>query len=104
MSMDVAIPFYGSSFLHVSDGSLDSELAFATRVMRESRRTGSPLRHCSINTVSFRSENRSTEWCLGVFRMSIVRKIGSMSLFSGSRFWHTDRVILQRSKHHLQGT
>ncbi len=40
MSIDVAILLYGSSFLRVSDGSLDSELAFATRVMRESRRTG----------------------------------------------------------------
>src|SRR5260370_27924210 len=40
MSIDVAILPYGSSFLRVSDGSLDSELAFATRVMRESRRTG----------------------------------------------------------------
>ena len=40
MSIDAAILLYGSSFLHASDGSLDSELAFATRVMRESRRTG----------------------------------------------------------------
>ncbi len=40
MSIDVAILLYGSSFLRVSDGSLNSELAFATRVMRESRRTG----------------------------------------------------------------
>src|SRR3984893_12062088 len=40
MSIDVAILLYGSSFLRVSDGSLDSELAFVTRVMRESRRTG----------------------------------------------------------------
>ena len=40
MSIDVAILLYGSSFLRVSDDSLHSELAFATRVMRESRRTG----------------------------------------------------------------
>ena len=40
MSLGVAILLYGSSFLRVSDGSLHSELAFATRVMRESRRTG----------------------------------------------------------------
>ena len=40
MSIDVAILLYGSSFLRVSDGSWDSELAFATRVMRKSRRTG----------------------------------------------------------------
>ena len=40
MSIDVAILLSGSSFLHVGDGSLDSEPAFATRVMRESRRTG----------------------------------------------------------------
>ena len=40
MSIDVAILLYGSSSLRVSDDSLDSELAFATRVMRESRRTG----------------------------------------------------------------
>jgi hypothetical protein len=40
MSIDIAILLDGSSFLRVSDGSLDSELAFATRVMRESRRTG----------------------------------------------------------------
>jgi hypothetical protein len=40
MSIDVAILLYGSSFLRVGDGSLHSELAFATRVMRESRRTG----------------------------------------------------------------
>src|SRR3981081_2620209 len=39
MSIDVAILLYGSSFLRVGDGSLDSELAFATRVMRKSRRT-----------------------------------------------------------------
>jgi single-strand DNA-binding protein len=39
MSIDVAILPYSSSFLRVSDRSLDSELAFATRVMRESRRT-----------------------------------------------------------------
>jgi hypothetical protein len=37
MSIDVAIFPYGSSFLRVSDGSLDSELAFATHVMREGR-------------------------------------------------------------------
>ena len=37
MSIDVAILLYGSSSLHASDDSLDSELAFATRVMRESR-------------------------------------------------------------------
>jgi hypothetical protein len=30
MSIDVASLLYGSSFLRVSDGSLDSELAFAT--------------------------------------------------------------------------
>jgi single-strand DNA-binding protein len=40
MSIDVAILLFGSSFLLVSDDSLHSELAFATRVMRESRRTG----------------------------------------------------------------
>jgi hypothetical protein len=40
MSIDVAILLYCSSFLRVSDCSLDTELAFATRVMRESRRTG----------------------------------------------------------------
>jgi hypothetical protein len=40
MSIDVSILLYGSSFLRVSNGSLDSELALATRVMRESRRTG----------------------------------------------------------------
>jgi hypothetical protein len=39
MSIDVAILFYGSSLLRVSDGSLDSELTLATRVMRERRRT-----------------------------------------------------------------
>jgi single-strand DNA-binding protein len=40
MSIDVAILLYRSCFLRVSDGSFDSELAFATRVMRESRRSG----------------------------------------------------------------
>ena len=40
MSIDSAILLYSSSFLSVSDGSLDSELAFATRTMRGSRRTG----------------------------------------------------------------
>jgi hypothetical protein len=39
MSIDVAILLYSPSFLRVSDGSLDSELASATRVMRERRRT-----------------------------------------------------------------
>jgi len=35
MSIDSAtILLYGSSFLRVSDGSLEYELAFATRVMR----------------------------------------------------------------------
>ncbi|MCU1248753.1 MAG: hypothetical protein JWQ49_1782 [Edaphobacter sp.] len=34
MNIDVAILLYGSSFLRVSGGSLDSELAFATRAMR----------------------------------------------------------------------
>ena len=40
MSFVATIRLYGSSFLRVSDGSLNSQLAFATRVMRESRRTG----------------------------------------------------------------
>ena len=40
MSIDVAILLYGSSCLRISDGSLDSELAFATRAVSESRRTG----------------------------------------------------------------
>src|SRR5258708_34725120 len=40
MSIGVTILLYGSPCLFVSDVSLDSELAFATRVMRESRRTG----------------------------------------------------------------
>jgi single-strand DNA-binding protein len=40
MRIDVTILLYGSSFLRVSDGSLHSELTFATRVMRESRRIG----------------------------------------------------------------
>ena len=40
MSIDVAILLFDSSFLCGNDGSLDSELTFATRVMRESRRTG----------------------------------------------------------------
>ena len=46
MSIGVAILLYGSSFLRVSDGSLESELAFATRVMRERRRTGISLPVC----------------------------------------------------------
>ncbi|MCU1247944.1 MAG: hypothetical protein JWQ49_973 [Edaphobacter sp.] len=40
MNIDAAILRYSSSSLRLSDGSLDSELAFATRVMRESRQTG----------------------------------------------------------------
>ena len=36
MSICTAILLYASSCLRVSDDSLDSELAFATRVMRES--------------------------------------------------------------------
>jgi hypothetical protein len=53
MSSDVAILLYGSSFLRVSDSSLDSELAFATRVMRESRRTGvAPFRFAFLSAFS----------------------------------------------------
>ena len=40
MSIGAAILLYGSCFLRVSDGSLHSELAFATCVMRKNRRTG----------------------------------------------------------------
>src|SRR5258708_22070555 len=40
MSIGVTILLYGSPCLFVSDVSLDSELAFAARVRRESRRTG----------------------------------------------------------------
>jgi hypothetical protein len=53
MSIDVAILLYGSAFLRVSDGSLDSELAFASRVMRESRRTGeAPFRFAFLSAFS----------------------------------------------------
>ena len=46
MSIDVAILLYGSSFLRVSDGSLDSELSFATRVMRKAVEQGGSLPVC----------------------------------------------------------
>jgi len=46
MSIDVAILLYGSSFLRVSDGSLDSELAFATRVIRKAVEQGGSLPVC----------------------------------------------------------
>ena len=46
MSIDVAILLYGSSFLCVSDDSLDSELAFATRVMRKAVEQGGSLPVC----------------------------------------------------------
>ena len=46
MNIDVAILLHGSSFLRVSDGSLQSEQAFATRVMREAVEQGGSLPVC----------------------------------------------------------
>jgi single-strand DNA-binding protein len=46
MSIDSAILLYSSSFLCVSDDSLDSELAFATRAMRETTEQGGTLPVC----------------------------------------------------------
>ena len=46
MNIDASIPLYRSSFLRVEGDWLDSELAYATRVMREAVEQGSSLPVC----------------------------------------------------------